>query len=429
MFGFINTNAPFRNLKLTRCGILELISLHRHSRVLTFAEEVHWNYGPRRGHHHSTSASTMVGQTIRFIFSTLQTSTTLRLLEIFRLQVGSSHQMIILAVPTLRELILNQSWFAPSAAKMPSSSITTLSFVPGAIPPAQAAHILGLLSESLESLDIGYSPRAVYSTLSSMQFPRLVSFRHTCLNALTVLTSHLTITKLHISVLITPQRLDLHAGILPWLRDLSSPWWIAAQLVPGRPVQVFSDTGERVMKLGDGLFGLDTKLLALAQSTCGIDELQISRPFSVGLFVLLAKHLPQLKRFKLWTTTDTLWAPPEVGRGATWNQFQQCPAAITDIEIRFQRPMGPPSSQISHSFCHLALELVAQACPALKLATFAALDSKELDIEEREIPRAWKFKAYRTLTGAWEKLLTASEGDWEPSFLDVVPWSSHYVCE
>ena len=43
MFAFINTKAPFRILKLTNSGFSELNSLYRYSRVLAFANEVHWN--------------------------------------------------------------------------------------------------------------------------------------------------------------------------------------------------------------------------------------------------------------------------------------------------------------------------------------------------------------------------------------------------
>src|SRR5258706_3540290 len=248
MFAFINTKAPFRKLNLTKSGMLELSSLYRHSRVLAFANEVHWNTKPeqRRSRHYSTNGWTMVGLSIRLVLPALQISSSLRLFEIHRLKVCSSHQRIISSVPTLRELVLNQSIFVPSTAKMPSSSIPALTFVPGTAQPAPTAHILRLLSESLEALNVGCSPGTVYSTLLTLQFPRLVSLRHSSqqLNTLAVLTSHLSITRLHISVPISYHPLDFTLDVLPRLRDLSSPCWLTAKLFPGRPVPAFSGTGK-----------------------------------------------------------------------------------------------------------------------------------------------------------------------------------------
>ena len=437
MFTFINLKAPFRKLKLTKSGIMELCSLYRHSRVLALAKEVRWNPKPeqRRGHHYSTNGWTMVGLSIRLVLPALQLSSSLRLFEIHRLRVSSSHQRMILSVPTLRELVLNRSIFVPSTAKMPSSSIKALTFVPGAAQPAPTAHILRLLSESLETLDVGYSPGTVYSTLLTLQLPRLVCLRHSSqeLNTLAVLTSHLSITRLYISVPISYQQLDFTLDVLPQLRDLSSPWWVAEQLVPGRPVQVFADTGKRAVGLDD----LDAKLSQLGRSTSNIEALQISvtRISAVRIFLMLAKRLSQLKRLQIWTPNVKLRVNPETGKGVKWNPLKKCPPAITDIEIRFRRPTkGPTRSQISRPFCHWMLFLAGRACPALKVAIFAVLDSKESDIEPRDIPPAWKFKACNT-RGEWEE---QREGVWaasekedtlEDSLRKIVSKTTLLVCE
>ena len=437
MFAFINTKAPFRKLNLTKSGILELSSLYRHSRVLAFANEVHWNPKPeqRRGRHYSTNGWTMVGLSIRLVLPALQISSSLRLFEIHRLKVCSEHQRIILSVPTLRELVLNQSIFVPSTAKMPSSSITTLTFVPGVVQPAPTAHILGLLSESLETLNVGWFSGTVYSTLLTLQFPRLVSLRHSSeeLYTLAVLTSHLSITRLHISVPISYQQLDFTLDVLPQLRDLSSPWWVAEQLVPGRPVQVFSDTGKRAVNLDD----LDAKLSQLGRSTSNIEALQMSvtRISAVRIFLMLAKRLSQLKRLQIWTPNVKLRVNPETGKGAKWNPLKKHPPSITDIEIRFRRPTkGSPRSHISRPFCHWMLFLAGRACPALKVATFAVLDSKESDMEQRDIPPAWKFKACNT-GREWEEqregVWTASEKQdtLEDSLRKILSRTTLVVCE
>jgi hypothetical protein len=436
MFAFINMKAPFRNLRLTRGGTWELISLHRHARVLAFASEVYWNPGNRRmGSHHSANPLSVPGQSIRIVLSTLQTSSTLRLFEICHLKVSPSHQRIILSVPTLRELILNRSIFVPSATKMPSSSITTLAFVPSAFQPAPAAHVLRLLSESLEALDVGFTTRTVYATLSTTRFPRLVSLRQRSLpnpNTLDFFICHLSITRLYISVRISYQPLNFPPEILPLLRDLSAPWWVAEQLVPGRPVQVFSDTGSRAVKLED----LDAKLLQLAQSTRDIEELQMYTRFSAPrIFLVLAKHLPRLKRLKLRSRTNKLVARPGMGKGAKWTQLKERPLAITDLDIQFRYPMpGSTVSQISRHFCHFMLYLTAKACRVLEVASFAALDAKNPDVEERDIPSVWKFKACRTPMGKWEEqrespLTSEAEGALGDSPLNIVSKTTLFVYE
>jgi hypothetical protein len=447
MFAFINTKAPFRKLKLTKSTFSELNSLYRFSRVLAFANEVHWNpeSEKRRGRHHSTDGWTMVGLSIRLVLPVLQTSSSLRLFEIHRLKVCASHQRIILSVPTLRELVLNQSIFVPSTAKMPSSSITTLTFVPGAAQPAPTAHILKLLSESLEALDVGYSSRTVYYILLALQFPRLVSLRHKSqeLNTLALLTSRLSITKLYISVPISHQQLDFTPDVLPGLRDLSSPWWVAEQLVPGRPVQAFADTGKKAVNLDD----LDAKLSQLAQSTSTLTTLQtgVTRISAVRIFLMLAKRLPQLKRLQIWTPNIKLRVNPETGKGAKWNPLKKYPPAITDIEIRFRRPTKPikglnglngsPRSPISRPFCHWMLYLTGKACPALRSATFAVLDSTESEIEPVDIPPAFTFKACKT-RGEWEEqqesVWPASEKEnvdaLEASLRKIVSKTTLFVC-
>jgi len=431
MSALINAKAPFQNSRLTRGGTSELLSLYLHSRVLAFATEIHWNPEPerRRGQRHSTDSFTVVGLSFRLVLSALQTSSSLRLLEIHRLEVSSSHQRIILSVPTLRELILDQSIFIPTTAKMPSSSITSLTFVPGASEQAPAAYLLKLLSESLEVLDAGYTPRTVYSTLLTMRFPRLVSLRHRSqdLNALTVLTSHVSITKLYIPPFLGPEEMDFPHDVLPQLRELASPWWVAEQLVPGRPVQVSSDTGRRALDLDE----LNELFMWPARSTRDIEELHVgTRSLGPKVFTVLAKHLPRLKRLKLWTRTNTV-------KGAMWRPLEKCPPAITDVEIRFQRsPRGPLPSRISRHCCHWVLCMTAKACPALETAMFAAPDPEEPDIEEREIPPAWKFKARKTSRGEWEEqretLLAPSEEEsaLEDSLRNVVSTTTPlFVCE
>jgi len=321
---------------------------------------------------------------------------------------------------------------------MPSSSITALTFAPGVAQEAPTAHILRLLSESLEALDVGYSARTVYYTLvdSHLQFPHLVSIRHKSveLNTLTLLTSTLSITKLYISVPISFRQLDFTLDVLPGLRDLSSPWWVAEQLVPGRPVQAFADTGSRAVNLDD----LEAKLSNLAQSTSAIDALQMGVPRipAVRIFLMLAKCLPQLKRLQIWTPNIKLKVNPNTGKGAKWRPLEKCPPSITDIDIRFRRPTkGSRRPSISQPFCHWMLYLAGKACPSLRVAMFAVLDSTESDIEPIDIPPACKFKACKT-RGEWEeqreRAWTASEGEkvdgLEDTLRKIVSKTTLFVC-
>src|SRR5258706_6113903 len=108
MFAFINTKAPFRKLNLTKSGMLELSSLYRHSRVLAFANEVHWNPKPeqRRSRHYSTNGWTMVGLSIRLVLPALPISSSLRLFQIHPFKAMFATQRVIFSVPTLTEIVI-----------------------------------------------------------------------------------------------------------------------------------------------------------------------------------------------------------------------------------------------------------------------------------------------------------------------------------
>ena len=216
MFTFINTNAPFRNLELKGDRVLDLLSLRRHARVLASATTVRWQrkYWPPS----STKRWTVVGQSFRFMLSVLQTSTSLHTLQLVHVEVKPSHQLFILSIPTLKELILNGSCFVPTAIEMPVSSTTSLSLAhTHHHQPSGMGHTLGLLRSTLETLEVNNIAEDLSLILETVQLPRLTCLKRwranpSLLTGFTPRTSG-TITKLCITTMYEPHPLGVSDSI------------------------------------------------------------------------------------------------------------------------------------------------------------------------------------------------------------------------
>jgi len=324
------------------------------------------------------------------MLSVLQTSTSLHTLQLLHVEVKPSHQLSILSIPTLKALVLNFSYFFPTATKMPVSSITSLSLGP-VNPPAAIKHTLRLFRSTLEILEISFIPVDVPLILEAVQLPRLTCFTLYSVTpeGLTEFTPRAssTITKLCIITSCEPCRFGLSDGVFPKLREVSSPWWIGVQLVPGRPVQVFYDTEFGEMELSN----LQADLVLLAQSTRGIKVLRLSTSLSMHcLLQYLATHVTQLQRLYLWMNTQSLMTIPL--------ESQQPPIegnlnALIEIHITFTdriewcdaRPLT----------CHRLSAMCLWICPALELVTVSISDSISQQM----------FKLRRMRTGEWEDLV------------------------
>jgi hypothetical protein len=399
MFAFINTNAPFRTLKLIGNSVLGLLSLRRHARMLAFATKVHWSSGGSLWHRRSTRPWTVTGQSIRFVLSVLQTSTSLRTLRLSGVEVKPPHQLVILSIPTLKKLILDRSYFVPTPIEVPLSSITALSFVGGAFKGhcASLEHALGLLKNTLETLEVGYVPKNIFPILEAVQLPHLTSLYVTASGFNVTPRAFSSITKLWITVLPGPRPLSLSDGLFPQLRELFSPWWIGDQLIPRRPVEVFHGIGMKGLEL-DRLQG---SLALLSQSTRGIKELQLYMPHSIPrLLHLLATNIPQLQRLHLSTRPECVVAE--------WIASQQTPIegnlnALTEVHIRFIGTL------YYIDWCHIqqpALRILSAVrswiCPALEVAEIFVVKPMLGSIARIVFP-SLKYKFRRIQTGEWEE--------------------------
>jgi len=313
MFTFINMSVPFRDLTVVGGSASALLSLRHHARVLAFAGRVQYRFSRKKFWRRQdqftwpwTRPWTVAGQSFQFTLSVLQTSTSLRILHLVYAELKPSHQLVILSIPTLNSLVLEFSHFAPTVIDMPLSSITSLTLL-DCCHHGSIEHTIRLLRNTLEILEVRFTSVDIPLILETVQPPHLtcvtirnMSFDTSGFTKFTPRASG-TITKLCIIIRSSPYPLGLSDHVFPQLRELSSSWWIAVQLVPRRPVKVFYDVDVDELKWDE----LETNLALLSQSTRGIKELRLYTSLSIDrVLQLLAAHVPRLQRLYLWTIRD-----------------------------------------------------------------------------------------------------------------------------
>lgn len=181
LFAFININVPFRDVNVVGGNVSGLRSLRRHARVLSFAAKVQWSPGERnkpwRRLWYSTRPWTVVGQAFHFILLVLQTSTSLRTLQLVYVELKSSHQLVMLTIAALKSLVLDNSYFVPTAIEMPRLSITSLRLTHGSrrVP---VEYTLEFLRNTLETLEVGIVSVDIPLILETMRLPRLTCLTH-----------------------------------------------------------------------------------------------------------------------------------------------------------------------------------------------------------------------------------------------------------
>ena len=393
-------------LNLKAEGFLNLIQLHRHSRTLLFANEVHWQ-GSQRPFRRRRSANplTLAGRASRFIFSILPTSTTLHSLRLFRVEVGPDHQKAIVSVPTLRDLTLQESLFVPTNDSMPHTSITSLSFKQCLYLEAPMKHILNLLACSLNTVALDATSLFTQSFMRTIRLPHLVHLRHVGsqwrASDIEMLSFHSTITTLFLGPATTHQIGAIPPGILPQLRELSAPCPVGRQLIPGRPVTCFRDTS--LTKAGTG--EIDETLSYFAQSTIGLTNLEICAELTVpSLFTALERRVPCIERFRLLTESDKFRHNPAYVTTRN-NQVATGAAELKEVEIRFRAWAGchdPPF--ISTGSCRTIFEALERTCSALEVVTFTVVGVREkFEKDENDLPPQSIYKLCKTGSGAWEE--------------------------
>jgi hypothetical protein len=391
-------------LNLKAEGLLNLIQLQKHSRILLLANEVHWQ-GAQRPFRRRRSANplTLAGRASRLVFSILLTSTTLRSLRLFRVEVGLDHQRAIVSVQTLRDLTLQESLFVPTNEPMPHTSITSLSFKQCFHLEAPMKHILNLFAGSLDTLALDTTPLFTHSFIGAIQLPRLMHLRHVGIqwdaSDMAKLSFQSTITTLFLGPATTLQIGSIPPGILPQLRDLSAPCPVGKQLIPGRPVTCFRDTSLTSAWTGD----IDETLSCFAQSTVGLTSLEICTELAIpSLFTALEKRVPRVERFRLLTESDYFPHNPCYGMR---HDHKTGAVALKEVEIRFRAWAGCHKVPvISTENCRTIFEAIERACSALEVVTFTVVGAKDkFEKDESDIPPQSIYKLRKTGTGAWEE--------------------------
>ena len=326
------------------------------------------------------------------MLSVLRTSTSLRTLHLVSVEVKPCHQLVILSIPTLKSLILDDSPFVPTGIEMPRSSITSLKLTPGGrrLP---VEHTLGLLRNTLETLEVTYLPVDIALILETMQLPRL-----TCIRGFAGFIPHpsSTITKLCITTWSTQFPLGLSDSAFPQLRELYSPWCIGVHLIPRRPVQVFHDTEVKEARLAK----LRTYLSLLSQSTRVIEELQLQTSHSISpILQLLAIRTPHLRRLHLWTARDRfIWAKL---LNAEERLTDKNLDALTEIHIGF--PYTMLAMRCLKTWRAILPLVCLQIAPVLEVIHLSAgLTSAEA---QHNIPPVWNLSLRRIHTGEWEEFI------------------------
>ena len=389
-------------------SILALLSLRHHARVLAFAARVQYRFSGKKFWRRRDQFTwpwtwpwTVAGQSFQFTLSVLQTSTSLRILHLVYAELKPSHQLVILSIPNLKSLILEHSHVVPTAIDMPLSAITSLTLL-YCCQHGSIEHTIRLLRNTLEILEVRFTSMNIPLILETVQPPHLtcVAIRNINIDTsgFTKFTpcASGTITKLCITIRSSPYPLGLSDHVFPQLRELSSSWWIAIQLVPRRPVKVFYDVGVDELKLDE----LETNLALLSRSTRGIKELRLYTWLSIDrVLQLLAAHVPRLQRLHLWTTRDrSFWMEL---RASQQMPIERNLNALTEIHVTFMC-----CSKAMNDFNHWQ-----SVFPALSLQVFPALEVVQLSSgvtiseEPCNIPSVWKRKLHRIRTGEWEECI------------------------
>ena len=422
LFTLVNRRYPFRVLRIYGDKPLDLLMLHNHSRSLEFARELRWLPSrSRRAPVRARSDGTffMARLSIQYVLLKLSRSSAIRALHLHRIVVGPQHQRLILSIPSLRHLTLQQAEFIPGNVPMPHATIESLSFGTGTVSPEPAIHILQLLAHSLKCLDVGYASEVLYPLMNTLRFAVLKSLRQnptTYLHQFHTLSRHTSITELYLGPYasqrwLIPVDYFQSPHLLPHLQHLSSPWEVAVIIVPGRPVKSFRDT--ELMRCYGTIPPEWFSLLAESTALQGMEEIRICLNTGIiGLLYVLDRHVPSLKRLEIFIWDHYLL------QGEAWKLSSK--SSLIEIEIRFIRPTRGSllwnASGYPEKPCRTLFMRLDEECPKLEQVTFIAVNyspavnpEREFDKNERDVPLDCKLKFCQTSNGTWEEHLWGTE--------------------
>ena len=386
--------------------------LHNQSRVLKFARELHWLPSRRASARaRSDGHFSLTRLSIQYVLLQLSHSSAIRALYLHDIAVSPHHQRLILSIPSLRHLTLQQSEFTPGNVTISHALIESLSFGTGTVLPEAAIHILRLLAYSLKSLDVGDASEVLYPLMNTLRFAVLKSLRQnptTYLHHFHTLSPHTSITELYLGPS-TSQQWTIPVDyfqpphLLPHLQHLSSPWRVAIKIIPGRPVKVFRDT-ELIGSIGTMEWEW---IRQLDRSTAeqGMEEIRNCHNIGIiQLLFVLNLYVPRLKRLEVF-----VWGHHPL-QGVTWKPAGNF--SIIEIEIRFLRPtreslLSDPRAY-PHQSCRTLFTRLVQECPKLKQVTFIAVKGPTeggcvFDENEQDVPSDCKLKFCKTSKGTWEE--------------------------
>ena len=345
----------------------------------------------------------------RFILSSLHNSSSLQTLLLSHVQVAPAHQRLILAIKTLRRLILQYSEFVPTSVTLPSSSITSLSL--HGVEPAATAHVLTLLSNSIETLDCTTN---IYHILSNIRLPRLTSLwslSYPEVNHLVALSAFMRLTSLTIGSCLNHCVLfpDIPPAVLPHLRHLCTSWDLGERLVIGRPVHTFSLIWE-IRSFKNSQTRLVKDISQFAAGASHLEELQIPLTIPVrDTIEIISQYLPHITRLHLWTLPGNL-PTPQYTIPFQWivvreHIFQH--PSLKEVTVGFAPEnwkqaayitREAPGWSLSRPRCAHVFDVIVEKCPVVEVVR---IGTSLPWIDAREVPREWVMEWRKGESGEW----------------------------
>ena len=396
----MHTSAPFRELHIYFRYIWDHISIRLHSRALSSAYAIHWD--PHRYSwsaqlpHQSTDSFSVLAASLRYVLSVLSGPSSLHTLSLSYLNVEPAHQKLILSIRTLRVLKLNWTSFTPTSMEMPRSPITALWLDHS--PQALTKHFLVLLASSLETLRLGWGSEERYEALTGIPFPRLKFFEEPRWIGPTVHNHLIACSSITTLIIRFPSHPPVPPTILPNLTHLTSPYLVAKELIPGRPVRTYH------MLYVPSLAYVTAPLEEIALLAQRVEELQLLvDPPLAKVVKLLAVHLPNLVRVRIIMMDELEHPPPREGlcspqAGA---ESKHVHSSLREADIGFYKARG---QSFPCEDCLEVLRMLTETCLVLEIVRFGELFPVDGGgIDERNVSLDWLMDMRRSAEGEWKE--------------------------
>lgn len=428
LFVLINTNTPFRAIRIKPESKLHLFELQAMRRVLLSAVEICWeiplNKSTRLWSQNTSSTVSGTALALRNFLSVLSRSSNLSRLSLSDVDVSVPQQVVILSIPKLAHLALSGSNFIPGAvANRSCSSIKRLQ-LGGRVSSPAIRHTLSLLSDSIEELTlVSIHGKGVDLAISESHLPhlRVLGDLPTKLlqpgggsGQMAFIRNHPTITHYNTEVpYLDFSRVSPH--VLPDLEHLRGNAYSARVFAPGRPVRTYyQDDASSVASIHD----LYRTLAALRKSAGPVTRLRLIYPSGTSkLLQLIAIYLPQLESLQLYIGRDDhisespsydyllgAWCFSPICSGPDQVPSHHFPK-LREIEVRFARLKRTQDTCVPfpRARCGYIFDnALRDHCPHLEVAEFIAVYPWD-KFSEREAEPAYRTKMQRLDPGKWEE--------------------------